>query len=72
MTFYNNSTKKREREVVAVSHPLFLIREFYNILLKYDLGIGSSVFEILPRKMSCFHVGVLVHNPLLAGLLQMM
>ena len=70
MTFYNNGNKKGSSGDYLPSS--FLIREFYNILLKYDLVIGSLVFEILPRKICCFHVGVFVHNPRLAGLLQMM
>lgn len=67
-----NSNKSGVVAVVTISPPLFLTRELYNILLKYDLVIGSLAFEILPRKISCFRGGVLVHSPLLAVLSWMM
>lgn len=54
VTFHNSN----KREWWWLPPVLFLIRGFYNILLKYDPVIGSLLFELLPRKISCFHVGV--------------
>lgn len=72
VTFYNNGNKKREWVGGYLPSSFLIKRNFTTSFLKYDLVIGSLDFESLPRKISCSHVGVWIHGPLLAGLLWVM